>query len=96
MVARVARGGLRDCYILYNFMSVRTRPLGELINYNLSAGDACGACQRKIKSKTSVSLSWYQRPENGRGVKNMGDVPGWSCEGVLKPKAVASWRYNVL
>lgn len=37
MVARVARGGLRDCYILYNFMSVRTRPLGELINYNLSA-----------------------------------------------------------
>ena len=37
MVARAVRGGLRDCYILYNFMSEVIPPLGELIDYNLSA-----------------------------------------------------------
>lgn len=37
MVARAVRGGLRDCYILYNFMSEANPPLGEPINYNLSA-----------------------------------------------------------
>lgn len=37
MVARAVRGGLRDCYILYNFMNEVNPPPGEPINYNLSA-----------------------------------------------------------
>ncbi len=51
MVARAVRGGLRDCYILYNFMSEVIPPLGELINYNLSAATDMEPGSDKYKAK---------------------------------------------